>query len=366
MAVYPERRAGKLTGKWIAEVTDHGERRRKRHETQAEAERWCGFIKLTGAPPPEQTVVAEHTFGTVAAEALEHHPGWQADRDPSRGQRLDYVIEVFGKDTPITNIKTTDLDKMVKTLKGRPGKNGKLSAATINRYLAIASAVLTFAHKRAYIAGVPAITWQKEEGKRIHWLSEEVEEAIVAFMLSCGQREAALTVEVLTRTGLRWSEFESLEPGMIGTEWIRLDQTKTDVPRDVPIDPALGARLKYMVVSKLVPPYYTFSKLLKAALKSAGQSEALTVHCLRHTTATRLVLKGVNLAIVQKFMGHRSINTTLKYTHVTPDALAEASKILSPRAGQSAENAPRSNVVSLAEAAAAVRKLEATAGIEPA
>jgi integrase len=365
MAVYPERRSGRLTGKWIAEITDHGERRRKRHETQAEAERWVGFIKLTGAPPPEVTVATENTFGAVAKEALEHHAGWQSDRDPSRGQRLDYVIEILGKDTPIVDVKTTDLDRLVKTLKVRPGKNGKLSAGTINRYLAIASAVLSFGHKRGYLPGVPSITWQKEEGKRIHWLTEPEEDALAAFMLACGQREAELTLRVLVATGLRWSEFEGLVPGDVQGEWIKLTKTKTDSPRDVPINLQLGERLRAMLALKSVPQYYTFRKLLKAALKSAGQSEALSVHCLRHTTATRLVHGDVNLAVVKDFLGHSSLNTTLKYTHVTQAKLADAAKILSPRAGQSTPNAPQGNVVSLAEAAAAVRKLEATPGIEP-
>lgn len=53
MSVYPERRSGRLSGKWIAEVTHIGVRVRKRFETKHEADRWADIIKATGAPPQD-------------------------------------------------------------------------------------------------------------------------------------------------------------------------------------------------------------------------------------------------------------------------------------------------------------------------
>ena len=41
MAVYPERRGGRLSGTWIAEVTHAGTRVRKRFPTKHEAQRWA-------------------------------------------------------------------------------------------------------------------------------------------------------------------------------------------------------------------------------------------------------------------------------------------------------------------------------------
>lgn len=339
MATYPERRNGKLTGKWIAEVTASGDRRRKRFDTKRDGEHWADFIKLTGAPPVEAGVVEGPTFGSVKAEALEHHAGWQADRDPSLGQRLDYAEACLGKDTLIADVRATDLDRLVGSLKNRPGIKGKLSAGTINRYLAAASAVLTFAKKRAYIVGVPSVPWQKEAGHRIHWLTAEQEDAVVAALHPIDREgNMALTVRVLIATGLRWSEFASLEPGMVADGWIKLTATKTDTPRDVPIDADLASDLRRMLTADTAPGYDTFRHYFKAALKTAGQSDAISIHSLRHTTATRLVHGGVNLAVVKDFMGHSSLNTTLKYTHVTKSLLSEASKILSPRAGQSTQN----------------------------
>ena len=55
--------------------------------------------------------------------------------------------------------------------------------------------------------------------------------------------------------------------------------------------------------------------------KDAGIERHVTPHMLRHTVATLLLRNGVDIRIVQEFLGHASIATTQRYTHVTKDHL---------------------------------------------
>jgi site-specific recombinase XerD len=48
------------------------------------------------------------------------------------------------------------------------------------------------------------------------------------------------------------------------------------------------------------------------------------LHSLRHTYASHLVMKGVDLPTIQKLMGHSDIQTTMIYSHLAPDHLADA------------------------------------------
>ena len=57
-----------------------------------------------------------------------------------------------------------------------------------------------------------------------------------------------------------------------------------------------------------------------AALDAAGVTKLATVHTLRHWWATHLLECGVNLRIIQIWLGHRSPNTTAIYTHLTQKA----------------------------------------------
>ena len=51
-------------------------------------------------------------------------------------------------------------------------------------------------------------------------------------------------------------------------------------------------------------------------------------HTLRHTTASRLVQRVVQLVVVKKIMGHKSIATTMRYTHLQPAKLVGAISLL--------------------------------------
>lgn len=57
--------------------------------------------------------------------------------------------------------------------------------------------------------------------------------------------------------------------------------------------------------------------------KDAGIERHVTPHMLRHTVATLLLRNGVDIRVVQEFLGHASIATTQRYTHITKDHLVQ-------------------------------------------
>lgn len=55
------------------------------------------------------------------------------------------------------------------------------------------------------------------------------------------------------------------------------------------------------------------------AVRKAGIVKHATVHTLRHSFATHLLMKGVNLREIQELLGHKNVMTTMIYTHVLRD-----------------------------------------------
>lgn len=60
----------------------------------------------------------------------------------------------------------------------------------------------------------------------------------------------------------------------------------------------------------------TLNNIVKNSAKKAGIKKQISFHTLRHCFATHLLEKGVNLRMIQQFMGHTSIKTTTVYLHL--------------------------------------------------
>jgi integrase/recombinase XerD len=72
-------------------------------------------------------------------------------------------------------------------------------------------------------------------------------------------------------------------------------------------------------------------KLIKKYAKRAGVPEAASPHTLRHSYATQMLAKGVDLRAIQELLGHSSITTTQHYTRVDADRLRRIHEKFHPR-----------------------------------
>ena len=77
------------------------------------------------------------------------------------------------------------------------------------------------------------------------------------------------------------------------------------------VDPRNGKIRRHHILDK------TVQRTMKAAVQLAGISKKATVHTLRHSFATHLLMNGVNIREIQDLLGHKNIETTMIYTHIT-------------------------------------------------
>lgn len=326
---YAEKRKGALTGVWIGERIIKGERHRIRANTKAAADKWEALVAATGSVPLDGTGASiKHSLGAVAKEARSRREGWKGSCDTALDQRLEVVLEFFGPLSAVETISKERLYDFVEMLEQRKGRaGGPLSGKTINRYLAVVSALLDFARSCGWTQHLVCIPWQEEAEGRIEFLQKDEEEAVVALL----SEDEALCMRLLTLTGMRAGEFFNLRVSDIDVSdnrcaWIRLRgmDVKSGKGRSIPLHDADLARwLRKAVEQGTLPGHHTFYKSFKRACVALGLSEGLCVHSLRHTFGTRAA-KATKPAMVQALMGHGSYKTTQRYIHLTDDDLMTA------------------------------------------
>jgi integrase len=250
----------------------------------------------------------------------------------------------YGDKTPITDVTTSSLDGYVRWLYDKG--NGP---TTVNHKLAALSAVLRTAVTRGQLRAMPVFPRQRRTQGRIRWLTEDEEQRVRNRMLQAGSIKHEQLMTFLVDTGCRLGEALVADEGDIDVtaKRIRIWENKGDRPRSVPLTTRVMAALDPTHLqqgNRLFAPLsnHNFRYAWNAARRDMGLEgdHQFVPHALRHTCASRLVQRGVELAVVKVWLGHASITTTERYAHLAPKQLDEAAQVLEPRGG------PRLSIVS--------------------
>jgi site-specific recombinase XerD len=58
------------------------------------------------------------------------------------------------------------------------------------------------------------------------------------------------------------------------------------------------------------------NKAIRAAARRAGLTKTISAHSFRHSVATHLLQRGIDIRTIQALLGHRDVSTTMIYTHI--------------------------------------------------
>lgn len=219
----------------------------------------------------------------------------------------------------------------------------KLAPKTINNILGTLNNILTNAKQRAHIAAIPEFEWCRVPLQDFDFLDFGEAERLIAAAAHDSEWSAAIVLAI--KTGMRLGELRALR-------WESIDFAKSQVTvcrslwkskhegtpkngknRTIDLTASAVAALKAhrhlrgaRVFLRLDGKDYSeadWYAALRRAYKRAGLRE-IGWHCLRHTLASHLVMRGETLKVVSEILGHATITMTNRYAHLAPGATRTA------------------------------------------
>ena len=266
---------------------------------------------------------------------LEHAPKVSINMQKSYKASKNHLIPFFGESS-LLSVSSKEISRY--KMKRR---DGKAKPATINRELAMLSKAFNLAVKEwEWINENPVSKVSKEEenNERDRWLSEDEEKSLLE---NCPEWVRDIVVFALN-TGMRQDELLSLEWSRVSKirKTALIQKSKNGKPRTIPLNQtALNVLEKKSKVRNLKCSIVfasnnwskidrhnlrrTFKKVLECAV-----IENFTFHDLRHTFATRIAQKGIDIYKISKLLGHKDIRMTQRYAHHCPESLRDGVDIL--------------------------------------
>ncbi|MED0665943.1 tyrosine-type recombinase/integrase [Bacillus badius] len=283
---------------------------------------------------------------TVIDELEFHLTVKQRSIETIRGYKLDllaldrYFVEKTNGPVYVEDLTTEDIESYLETLV----MTGKYAVASINRYINSIRVLGQFAYKKGWMEtditkDIESLKGEKKE--RTYLTEKELIDLfeVIHHPLIC------LAARTMAFSGLRVSEciHLTLEDVDLENDLIYVIEGKGKKDRTVPISKSLKPYLvdyidnwrvettsnRFFATKKtgsLSSQY--INRKLHDAVKKLGWKKKVTAHILRHSFASNLVAKDVNIVKVSKLLGHADLKTTSIYTHANHKQLSEAVDLL--------------------------------------
>jgi len=259
------------------------------------------------------------------------------------------------KNQPLVDVRTDDLMTYQGELYKRRRKDGKpfTSGAHKNAVMAIKS-FFRWLYRRNLLLSNPsaAVEYPKIE-RRLPRVILTREEAKKILDTAKGSTPRALRdraiLETLYSTGIRVSEASNLTPDDVDTEErvLRVIQGKGRKDRNVPLTrqaalaletylvkarPRLGrGRFLFLSTRGRQMDTQALNSVVHTWAKKAGIKKRVTCHTFRHSVATHLLKGKADIRHIQTLLGHSSLETTQRYTHVEISDLQSVIRRAHPR-----------------------------------
>lgn len=205
-------------------------------------------------------------------------------------------------------------------LRARRDHDGKpkeaLTDGSIRNILAYIRAAIRYAHKTRLIDinDTSRMVFPVVKNERHHYPQRE---EMLQIARACKNREVRAAIRIAFYSGMRRGEIVRAKVTRNGYS---LADTKNGSPRIVPIHPkiaVLARRIKFTLTPK------QFEIAWVEAREEAGHPET-KFHDLRHGAASEMINAGFDLFTVGKVLGHKSAQSTERYSHLVTERLANA------------------------------------------
>ncbi len=241
------------------------------------------------------------------------------------------LLEDYFKNKPLNEFSP----KIIEDFKTYLKFDKNLSNSTINRYVSLLRKMFNLCIKNKLIienpcSGVAKLT---EDNFKIRHLSRTEETKLFAVI---DDEYFAKLIKFALWTGMRKQEVLNLKWTNVDKTYIEVLNTKSGKSRKIPNAGKLKKLLnslpkdnEYVFYNKKTNTKY--SDVLERFKDYLGIAKIknFRFHDLRHTAATRMVEKGVDLVVIQQLLGHATITTTMRYTHALEELKVKAIEILS-------------------------------------